>query len=40
MCNPKISAQEAMNMGLINQVVPDEEELAEETRAFALEVAK
>ena len=38
MCNPKISAQEAMDMGLINRVVPDER-LAEETRAFALEVA-
>ena len=38
MCNPKISAQEAKNMGLINRVVPDAK-LAEQTRAFALEVA-
>jgi len=37
--NPKISAQEALAMGLINRVVPDEK-LAEETRKYALEVAQ
>ena len=37
-CNPKISAAEALAMGLINRVVPDDQ-LAEQTRAFALEVA-
>ena len=37
--NPKISAREALDMGLINKVVPDDR-LAEETRAFALEVAE
>lgn len=36
--NPKIPAQEALRMGLINKVVPDDR-LAEETRAFALEIA-
>ena len=39
MCNPKISAQAAKEMGLINRVVPDDK-LAEETLAFALEVAE
>jgi naphthoate synthase len=36
--NPKISSGEALAMGLINKVVPDDR-LAEETRAFALEIA-
>ncbi|GGF77883.1 enoyl-CoA hydratase-related protein [Alteromonas lipolytica] len=36
--NKKMSAQEAMEIGMINRVVPDEE-LAEATTAFALEVA-
>jgi naphthoate synthase len=36
--NPKISAKEALDLGLINKVVPDDK-LAEETRAFALEIA-
>lgn len=36
--NPRIPAGEALAMGLINKVVPDDR-LAEETRAFALEVA-
>jgi naphthoate synthase len=36
--NPKISAREALALGLINRVVPDDK-LKEETRAFALETA-
>ncbi|MEH2512653.1 naphthoate synthase [Nitrobacteraceae bacterium AZCC 1564] len=36
--NPKISAREALEIGLINKVVPDDK-LKEETRAFALSVA-
>jgi naphthoate synthase len=36
--NPKISAKEALDMGLINKVVPDDK-LKEETRKFALEIA-
>lgn len=36
--NIKISAQEALEIGLINRVVPDEQ-LAEKTREFALEIA-
>jgi naphthoate synthase len=36
--NPKLSADDALAIGLINRVVPDEA-LAEETRKFALEVA-
>src|SRR5438552_6703482 len=36
--NPKISAREALEIGLINKVVPDDK-LKEETRKFALEVA-
>ena len=36
--NPKISAAEAKEMGLINRVVPDAQ-LAEKTREFALEIA-
>jgi naphthoate synthase len=36
--NPKISASEAKEIGLINRVAPDAE-LAEATRAFALEIA-
>ncbi len=38
-CNKKMSADEAMDLGLVNRVVPDEK-LVEETRAFALEVAE
>ena len=37
-CNPKLSADEALSLGLINRVVPDEE-LAPQARAFALEIA-
>ncbi len=37
-CNIKISAEEAMAIGLINRVVPDGQ-LVEKTREFALEVA-
>ena len=37
-CNPKMSADEALALGLINRVVADEA-LKEETRKFALEVA-
>lgn len=37
-CNPRLSAQEALNLGLINRVVPDAE-LASATTAFALEIA-
>jgi naphthoate synthase len=37
--NPKISAQEALAMGLINKVVPDAE-LKAATRAFALEISE
>lgn len=37
--NPKISSAEALEMGLINKVVPDDR-LAEETRTYALEVAE
>lgn len=36
--NPKISAKEALEIGLINRVVPDDK-LKEETQKFALEVA-
>src|SRR3954451_1317445 len=36
--NPKMSAQEALALGLINKVVPDDR-LEEETNAFALEIA-
>jgi naphthoate synthase len=36
--NPKISAREALVLGLINRVVPDDK-LKEETRSFALETA-
>ncbi|MEP9377371.1 enoyl-CoA hydratase-related protein [Aquabacter sp. CN5-332] len=36
--NPRISSQEALAMGLINKVVPDDK-LKEETRAYALEIA-
>jgi naphthoate synthase len=36
--NPKIPADEALALGLINKVVPDDQ-LKEETRKFALEVA-
>jgi naphthoate synthase len=37
--NPKISAREALEMGLINKVVPDHE-LKDATRAYALEIAE
>lgn len=37
-CNPKITAREALGIGLINRVVPDDQ-LAEKTKEFALEVA-
>lgn len=37
--NPKMSAQEAKEIGLINRVVPDAE-LVQKTREFALEVAE
>lgn len=36
--NPKMTAREALELGLINKVVPDDR-LKEETRTFALEVA-
>lgn len=39
MCNMRMSAREALELGLINRVVPDEQ-LAEATREFALEVAE
>jgi naphthoate synthase len=37
--NPKISAAEAQDIGLINEVVADDR-LAEETRAYALSIAE
>ncbi|MBW2423755.1 MAG: enoyl-CoA hydratase/isomerase family protein [Deltaproteobacteria bacterium] len=37
-CNQRLSAQEALEIGLINRVVPDEA-LAEKTTEFALEIA-
>jgi naphthoate synthase len=37
--NPKVSAREALAMGLINRVVPDDR-LRAETKAWALEVAE
>lgn len=37
--NPRISSSEALDMGLINKVVPDPE-LAEATRVYALEIAE
>lgn len=37
--NRKITAREALEMGLINRVVPDDK-LREETRAWALEIAE
>ncbi|MGO9993770.1 MAG: enoyl-CoA hydratase-related protein [Steroidobacteraceae bacterium] len=37
--NPKITAREALEMGLVNKVVPDDR-LKEETRQFALEIAE
>ena len=39
MLNPKLSAREALAIGLINRVVPDDR-LREETRKMALEVAE
>ncbi len=38
-CNKKMSAAEALEIGMINRVVPDDR-LADETRAFAMEVAE
>ena len=38
-CNTKLSAAEALDIGLINRIAPDDR-LAEETLAFALEVAE
>lgn len=38
-CNPKLSAAQALEIGLINRVVPDDQ-LAEKTREFALETAQ
>ncbi len=38
-CNPKIGAREALELGLVNRVVPDDQ-LAEETVRFANEVAE
>src|ERR1051326_5401963 len=37
--NPRLSAREALELGMINQVVPDAE-LAASTRAMALEIAE
>jgi naphthoate synthase len=37
--NPKLTAREAMDIGLINRVVPDDK-LREETRKMALEIAE
>jgi naphthoate synthase len=37
--NPRLTARDALALGLINQVVPDDQ-LAAETRKFALEVAE
>src|SRR5262249_21738792 len=37
--NPKMSAREALDIGLINKVVPDDR-LREETIAFAMEIAE
>lgn len=37
--NPKMSAREALALGLINRVAPDDK-LKQETRAFALEIAE
>jgi naphthoate synthase len=39
MLNPKLSARDALAIGLINRVVPDDK-LREETRRMALEVAE
>lgn len=39
MCNPRLSAQQALDIGLINRVVPDDK-LREETRKWALEIAE
>jgi naphthoate synthase len=38
-CNPKIKAAEALDLGMINRVVPDDQ-LAEKTREFAMEVVE
>ena len=35
----KLTAREALELGLVNKVVPDDQ-LAEETRSFALEIAE
>lgn len=37
--NPKITAREALELGLVNKVVPDDR-LRDETRAMALEIAE
>jgi naphthoate synthase len=37
--NPRISAREALELGMINQVVPDDQ-LKPATRAMALEIAE
>jgi len=39
MLNPRLSAREALALGLINRVVPDDK-LREETRNMALELAE
>jgi naphthoate synthase len=39
MCNPRMTAREALAIGLVNRVVPDGE-LKEATRAMALEIAE
>jgi naphthoate synthase len=39
MLNPKLSAREALAIGLVNRVVPDDR-LREETRKLALELAE
>jgi naphthoate synthase len=38
-CNQKVSAAKALEIGLINRMVPDDQ-LAEQTREFALQVAE
>ncbi len=39
LCNPKLTAAEALEWGLVNKVVPDDK-LKEETRIMALEIAE
>lgn len=38
-CNPRLTAREALELGMINKVVPDDR-LKEATRAMALEIAE